>query len=128
MPESVLASITRLPKLVTISLVPLHNPAVRSKLRNKIIGHPILIVMECRGSPERLIVLRYSVGTEWSQCPDSLIAASTLRNVFGIPGSLEMQTSFNSSTSAFRADKIALSLKYACCMASERFCIVSILI
>ena len=36
MPESILASITRLPKAVTMSLVPLHNPAVGSKLRNKI--------------------------------------------------------------------------------------------
>src|SRR5436190_15631252 len=91
MPETILASITRLPKAVTMSLVPLHNPAVRSKLRNKIIGHPILIVMECRGSPERLIVLRYSFGTESSWYSDSLMAVSMPRNTFGVPESLEIQ-------------------------------------
>ena len=66
MPDSILDSMTRSAKAVTMSLVPLHSPGMDSMLRSKMMGQPTLIVMECLGNPERLIVLRYSFGTESS--------------------------------------------------------------
>ena len=110
-PDKILASMTLSLNPVTISLVPLHNPSGGSRLRSKIIGQPIFIVIECDGNPGGLMEFKYSIGILSFLDPDSSMAASTLRKIFDSPDSRCRQLLLTSSTSAFNEARIARSLK-----------------
>jgi len=62
--EIMSATITCFASLVTINLVPLHNPWVWSKFLNSIIGVPILSLRQWLGKPDVVNELRNSVVSE----------------------------------------------------------------
>jgi hypothetical protein len=84
LPVMISASTTRIMKRQTIRLVPLHSPVDGSRLRNSIIGAPILSSNLCEGMPLISKVLKNSEGYVFATYVSSM--ESTLKKSTYAPG------------------------------------------
>lgn len=107
-----LPSITRSPRCLMRSRVPLHSPFEGSILRSRIMRTPTFRTVLCRGNRGILIPLRYSIGISSMDWPLSSKAWSALRKTVSSPGHWATIFWLSSLTDTLWGARIALLSKY----------------